>query len=57
MSFLGLRVVPPKTEHGSETEPSASSMVPSENPNPPHGSELEPVRANFGSSLGSETEH
>jgi hypothetical protein len=48
---------PRKTKHGSETEPSASPLVPSENPKPAHGSELEPVRAVLERSYGSETEH
>ena len=48
---------PPKTEHGSETEPSASLVVPFENPKRVLGSELEPVRAIFGTFFGSETGH
>ena len=46
-----------KTKRGSETDPSASSVVPFENPKPRHGSNSEPVRAEKQRSLGSETEH
>lgn len=46
-----------KTERGSETEPSGSSVVPFENPRPLSGSKSEPVRADLGRAVGSETEH
>ncbi|GAB5437847.1 MarR family transcriptional regulator [Falsiruegeria mediterranea] len=48
---------PEKTKRGSETDPSASSVVPFENPKPRYGSKSEPVRAQKQHSLGSETEH
>ncbi len=48
---------PPKTKGGSETEPSAFSMVPLENPKAAHGSISEPVRPISKGSFGSETEH
>lgn len=46
-----------KTKRGSETEPSASRMVPYQNPKPGHGSTTEPVRGNSGARLGSRMEH
>ena len=46
-----------KTERGSETEPSASSVVPFENPKAVSGSVSEPVRPFSRASFGSETEH
>jgi DNA-binding transcriptional MocR family regulator len=48
---------PPKTERGSETDPSAFSVVPFENPKAVHGSRSEPVRGFNKASYGSETEH
>ena len=48
---------PPKTERGSETEPSAPRMVPKQNPKAIHGSVSEPVRAISGTRLGSGMEH
>ncbi|GAB5449553.1 MAG: hypothetical protein Gyms2KO_44260 [Gymnodinialimonas sp.] len=48
---------PKKTERGSSSEPSASSVVPFENPSGASGSELEPVRAISGKSHGSGSEH
>ena len=45
---------PEKTDRGSETEPSGSSVVPFENRKPVHGSKSEPVSAKTGTSLGSE---
>ncbi|WP_348635098.1 helix-turn-helix domain-containing protein [Ruegeria sp. HKCCSP335] len=48
---------PEKTKRGSGTDPSASSVVPFENPKTPHGSKLEPVRPVFRRSFGSESEH
>ncbi|MEM8631095.1 MAG: helix-turn-helix domain-containing protein [Pseudomonadota bacterium] len=48
---------PEKTKRGPETGPSRSSVVPFENPRPPHGSDPEPVRARSGAILGSETDH
>lgn len=46
-----------KTEHGSDTDPSAPRMVPNQNPRPVHGSATEPVRAVSSTRLGSEMEH
>ncbi|WP_371813871.1 MarR family transcriptional regulator [Ruegeria sp. HKCCA5014] len=48
---------PKKTKRGSETDPSASSVVPFENPKTSHGSKSEPVRSVSRRSVGSETEH
>lgn len=48
---------PQKTECGSSSEPSASSVVPFENPSGVLGSELEPVKAISGKSHGSGSEH
>jgi hypothetical protein len=48
---------PPKIKRGSRTDLSASLVVPFENPMAGYGSELEPVRAIFHASFGSETEH
>ncbi|MEP0090841.1 MAG: helix-turn-helix domain-containing protein [Roseobacter sp.] len=48
---------PPKTKRGSRSEPSASSVVPFENPKDVLGSKPEPVRPIFDRSVGSETEH
>ncbi|WP_299898976.1 helix-turn-helix domain-containing protein [uncultured Ruegeria sp.] len=46
-----------KSKRGSETDPSASSVVPFENPKTSHGSKSEPVRPISRRSIGSETEH
>ena len=46
-----------KTEHGSDTDPSANRMVPPQNPKPVCGSATEPVRANSTPRLGSGMEH
>lgn len=46
-----------KTEHGSDTDPSASRMVPRQNPRPVHGSDSEPVRPISGKRFGSGMEH
>ena len=46
-----------KTECGSDTDPSASCMVPRQNPRPVHGSTTEPVRAISGKRVGSGMEH
>ena len=46
-----------KAEHGSETDLSASRMVPNQNPRPAHGSKPEPVRPESARSFGSEMEH
>lgn len=48
---------PEKTKRGSETDPSASSVVPFENPKTSLGSVSEPVRPVSRRSVGSETEH
>lgn len=48
---------PKKTKRGSRLEPSASSVVPFENPKPVSGSKSEPVRAKNRTSLGSGMEH
>ncbi|MDU8942382.1 helix-turn-helix domain-containing protein [Ovoidimarina sediminis] len=48
---------PEKTERGSDTDPSPSSVVPFENPKASLGSTSEPVSAKSRRSLGSETEH
>ena len=47
----------PKTNRGSEADPSRSSVVPFENPKDVSGSKPEPVRANSRRAMGSETEH
>ena len=48
---------PKKIKRGSETDPSASSVVPFENPKTSHGSKSEPVRPVSIRSFGSESEH
>ncbi len=48
---------PQKTKRGSNTDPSASSLVPFENPKTFPGSETEPVRPESRKSFGSDTEH
>ncbi len=48
---------PEKTKRGSESDPSASSVVSFENPKTSHGSNSEPVRPVSRRSFGSETEH
>ncbi len=48
---------PVKTERGFETDPSASSVVPFENPKTSLGSETKPVRPDSRKSFGSDTEH
>lgn len=48
---------PEKTESGSETEPSQSSVVPFENPSGNPGSKLKPVRAKSCKRHGSGSEH
>ncbi len=48
---------PKKTKRGSKTDPSASSVVPFENPMTSHGSKTEPVRSISHRSIGSEAEH
>ncbi len=48
---------PQKTKRGSETDPSASSVVPFENPKTSHGSKSEPVRPVSLRSFGSDLEH
>lgn len=48
---------PEKTKRGSETGPSASSVVPFEDPKTSHGSKSEPVRPVSLRSFGSESEH
>lgn len=48
---------PQKTERGSSSEQSASSVVPFENPSSVCGSELEPVRDISGKGHGSKSEH
>lgn len=47
----------PKTERGSEMEPSRPRMVPLQNRKPPSGSATEPVRAVSRGGFGSEMEH
>lgn len=51
------RLWKPKTERGSETEPSPVGMVPKRNPSAANGSISEPVRGGFAQRFGSETEH
>lgn len=46
-----------KTERGSDTDPSASRMVPRQNPRPANGSVSEPVRPISGKRFGSGMEH
>jgi hypothetical protein len=46
-----------KTERGSDTDPSVSRMVPSQNPKHRTGSATEPVRAISGAVIGSGMEH
>ena len=48
---------PPKTEHGADMDPSASSVVPFQHPKPVNGNKSAPVRAISRPSLGAETEH
>lgn len=47
----------PKTERGSDTDPSASRHVPRQNPRPVSGSATEPVSLNSSGSLGSGMDH
>lgn len=47
----------PKTERGSDTDPSDLRMVPPQNRRPVSGSAKEPVRRFFGPGFGSEMEH
>ena len=46
-----------KTKRGSETEPSASTVVPFENPSDSVGSKSEPLRADLAKRHGSGSEH
>lgn len=48
---------PPKTERGSRSDPSASSVVPQQNRSSVLGSRSEPVEAFSEMTFGSETEH
>lgn len=48
---------PEKTKHGSNSGPSASRVVPFENPTVKNGSKLKPVRPEKGASFGSGMEH
>lgn len=47
----------PKTDRGSETDPSAPHLVPPQNPRQASGSATEPVSASFARGFGSGMEH